>query len=306
MLSRTLAGASLLLAMLATLGPSAFAVPPPVDCGPGTTWDGHQCKLTAVSPGEGGGSSAGVGGGGSGATAPRTCSHLDSEVPCHDTELGWWSSSMGCYVRLTTPQPPADALVWDGRTDGDGAIYDCAVPSPGLLGGSVVYTFWAASAPAGPDPAVMAETAVASMDLKPVSIGIVPEDKPGSVGLVGLPVWLWVANPTAQSWGPITRTASAGGVSVTATAKVSWVRWLMGDGEVVVCRNKGTVYEDRFGKADSPTCGYRYTKQGTYTVRAESHWVVSWSGMGRTGTIPVQVLGSTRITVGELQVLTTR
>ena len=59
------------------------------------------------------------------------------------------------------------------------------------------------------------------MNLRPISIGIVPEDRPGSVGLVGMPVWLWAASPgPAQSWGPITRSASAGGVTVTATAKV--------------------------------------------------------------------------------------
>ena len=52
------------------------------------------------------------------------------------------------------------------------------------------------------------------------------------------------------------------------------MRWLMGDGQVVVCSGPGTVYEDRFGKADSPTCGYTYSKQGVYTVRAESLWRV--------------------------------
>ena len=127
----------------------------------------------------------------------------------------------------------------------------------------------------------------------------------GSVGLVGMPVWLWASSPDAQSWGPITRSASASGVTVTATAKVQRVRWQMGDGAVVVCAGPGTVYEDRFGKTDSPTCGYTYSKQGTYTVRAESQWSVAWSGMGQSGTIPVILNQATTITVGELQVLTT-
>nr|NLI51657.1 hypothetical protein [Propionibacterium sp.] len=120
-----------------------------------------------------------------------------------------------------------------------------------------------------------------------------------------MPVWLWASDPDARSWGPVTRTASAGGETVTATAKVSRVRWLMGDGGVVVCTGPGTAYEDRFGKADSPTCGYTYPRQGTYTVRAESQWSVSWSGMGRSGTIPVMLTQTARVTIGELQVLTT-
>jgi len=165
--------------------------------------------------------------------------------------------------------------------------------------------FWSATTPAAlPDPLVLAQTAIASMNLTPVTIGIVPEDKPGSVGLVGLPVWLWASSPDQHSWGPITRSASAGGFTVTATAKVTKVRWQMGDGGVVVCTGPGTVYEDRYGKSDSPTCGYTYTRQGTYTVRAESTWSVAWSGMGRSGTIPVTLNRATTITVGELQVIT--
>ncbi len=33
------------------------------------------------------------------------------------------------------------------------------------------------------------------MSLRPITIGIVPKAAPGSVGLVGMPVWMWVASP---------------------------------------------------------------------------------------------------------------
>ena len=72
-----------------------------------------------------------------------------------------------------------------------------------------------------------------------------------------------------------------------------------------MCTGPGTVYQDRYGKSDSPTCGYSYSTQGTYTVRAEAQWSVTWSGMGRSGTIPLTLTSSTRITIGELQVITT-
>jgi len=301
MLTRALTAVGLAVGSLLLGAVPAVAANPPVDCGPDAQWDGRQCKITVTNPGRTGAKPL-SGGGSSGQSAPRTCAFGSIPMPCQDAQLGWWSDAKGCYIQLSNPQPPAAAPAWAGHTDG--AIYDCALPRSGSFGG-LQYMFWSASAPAGPDPRVLAQQAVASMNLRPIAIGIVPEDKPGSVGLVGMPVWLWASAPDAQSWGPITRSASASGVTVTATAKVSRVRWLMGDGQVVVCTGPGTVYEDRFGRADSPTCGYTYRKQGTYTVRAESSWQVSWSGMGASGTIPVTLTRPTTITVGELQVITT-
>ena len=297
MLRRALSIGALALVTVLSQAPAAVGAAP-VDCGPDGQWDGAMCHISVTSPGSG----TALGRTGSQDSATRTCAYGSVPMPCEDADLGWWSDSHNCYVQLSAVQPPQSAPVWDGHSDG--AVYDCAMPRSGTFGG-LQYTFWSAVAPAGPDPRVLAQTAIASMNLRPITIGIVPEDLPGSVGLVGMPVWLWASAPNQQSWGPITRSASAGGVSVTATAKVSRVRWQMGDGSVVVCTGPGTVYEDRFGKSDSPTCGYTYSKQGTYTVRAESQWTVSWSGMGQSGTIPVVLNQSTRITVGELQVITT-
>lgn len=230
--------------------------------------------------------------------AARQCSSGGEATPCV-TSMGWWSTDRTCYVQLASPQPPPTDPVWQGHTDG--AIYNCALPGAGTYRS---YPFWAATAPVGPDPRVLAQQVVDSMNLRPVQIGIVPEDAPDAVGLVGLPTWLWVENPDPQSFGPVTRTASAGGITVTATARVQSVRWLMGDGGVVSCAGPGTAYEDRYGTAESPTCGYRYQKQGTYRVQAESSWSVVWSGMGQSGTIPLSLTSSTQITIGELQVLT--
>ena len=46
-----------------------------------------------------------------------------------------------------------------------------------------------------PDPRVLALRAVAAMDLQAIRIGIVPEDKPGRVGVIGLPTWMWAGRP---------------------------------------------------------------------------------------------------------------
>jgi hypothetical protein len=205
---------------------------------------------------------------------------------------------------LVDPQPPKTEAIWGGHTDG--AIYNCithrsvapAGPSPGS-----VIQYWAASAPVPPpDPAVLARQAVASMQLRAIDVGIVPEARPGSVGLVGMPNWMWVENPSQNTWGPITRTASAGGWTVTATARVAQVVWDMGDGQVVTC-GEGTPYEDSFGKKSSPTCGHTYIRQGEYTVTATSQWVITWSGIGQTGTITMDLTRSADLTIGEAQVL---
>lgn len=245
----------------------------------------------------------------SGAAPPsskgRPCTYALADqvktVPCHSKD-GWWSQSEQAYCRAASPQPPMDDPAWAGNTDGQ--IFECTRSlDPRLVG--VVYLVWLAEPPTGapPDPKVLATRAIRTMKLRAVSIGMVPESKPGSVGLVGLPVWMWNASQDAETWGPVTKTASAGAYSVTATARVDKVVWSMGDGQVVVCRTPGTAYRDSFGDDDSPTCGYRYDRQGRYTVRATSYWHVDWAGLGQSGTIPLQFSDSTTITIGEVQVL---
>jgi hypothetical protein len=224
------------------------------------------------------------------------------DLPCRQGR-SWWSNGWNCYVEVADPQPPKSDSSWLGHTAG--TIYACY--DPGLVGTRMTYR-WSAVSPAGPaappDPRVLARRAVALMGLRAIRIGIVPEDRPGAVGIIGLPTWMWVEGPGQSSWGPISRTASAGGYSVTATGSVERVVWRMGDGSTVVCRTPGTAYADSFGKRSSPDCGHTYTRQGTYTVRATSYWVVRWSGMGQSGSIPLSFTQTTVITMGEVQVLT--
>ncbi|WP_238154419.1 hypothetical protein [Ornithinimicrobium sufpigmenti] len=141
------------------------------------------------------------------------------------------------------------------------------------------------------------------MDLQAIEIGIVPEQGPGRVGLIGLPTWMWVQDLDGSTWGPITRTASSGPWSVSATGQVDRIEWDMGDGTVVVCTTPGTPYEDRFEDLDSPDCGHRYQEQGYYPVTATSYWVITWAGMGQSGTIELDLVREGQIVMGEAQVL---
>ncbi|WP_232550065.1 hypothetical protein [Propioniciclava soli] len=154
------------------------------------------------------------------------------------------------------------------------------------------------------DPRAIAEQLLAEMPLQPVAIGIVPEPGPDSMGLVGLPTWMWVSDPGPSTWGPQTRSLTVGGVTVTLQAKVHAIRWVMGDGAVVTCTTPGTPYEDRFGSSDSPTCGHRYTKQGAYAVEASTQWAAEWfASTGESGDFAWEMGSTTTINVGEAQAL---
>jgi hypothetical protein len=294
----------LLSACSAVIGPHTAAPAVPVRCPHGNSYNPRtgKCVIT-VSPTPNEATHLSTTREPVNSESPRRCvsSYSGKEVPCRDGS-SWWSNDRDCYVSLADPQPPKSDPEWEGHTTG--AIYECYSPA---LVGMRMYTFWSATSPPGPaappDPRVLALQAIATMRLRAIGIGIVPEAQAGSVGIVGLPTWMWVANPGQHTWGPITRTASSSGYSVTATAKVQRVVWAMGDGNTVVCTKPGTSYADSFGKRASPDCGYTYTRQGTYTVRATSYWRVTWAGIGQSGTIPLDFTRTAVITMGEAQVL---
>ena len=308
----TVLKAFVVLAVCLSSAPAVALAAPPVSCPPGQTPDPNTgiCVLVAEPPpGPDGPEGPGQPGGddivqpASRATCTDTSRSPAVEVPCSG-ENGWWVQSRQCYAKAANPQPPKSDPLWEGHDFG--AIYGCTRAFDTTVA-PVVVSFWAGAAPgvgAPPDPADLARKAIAQMNLRAVSIGIVPEPGPNRIGLVGLPTWMWAQDAAGSSWGPVTRKVTAGAYSVTATAKVAKVVWAMGDGSTVVCRTPGTPYEDRFGASQSPDCGHQYTKQGRYTVRATSHWSVAWAGIGQSGTIPLTLADSAVITMGEAQVLT--
>ncbi|MFT4217427.1 MAG: hypothetical protein QM619_09635 [Micropruina sp.] len=147
---------------------------------------------------------------------------------------------------------------------------------------------------------VMARTLLARLQLRPITIGLTPK-RQGSMGFVGVPNWLWVQDPARTTYGPAT--ISAGGISLTA--KVELIEWDMGNGDVVRCRNRGTEWFDGMGVKQSPTCGYVYSRQGHFVVRATAHWVARWSGYGQSGAIRLSLTATRPLEIGELQVIIT-
>jgi len=248
-----------------------------------------------------------------------------------------WSPSRGCWVtsdvnyttmakRFAWVISAAAALgysgyfqpggpgwnAFGGAGQTTGAIYYCLDPacSAATAPCDTVDIFWSPGALVSPGQ--LAERAVAAMDLHAPAVGMTGGDPPDHMQYVGLPAWMWAADPGESTTGPITRSAADGGISVTATGVLDKTVWSMGDGVSVTCAGAnapGTPFEARYAGQSSPTCGYTYTRTSAgkpnecFTVTVTSYWTVTWAGGGESGTIPVQVSRSVQKKVGEIQVL---
>ena len=275
------------------------------------TLAGRQCTVTVGGPEQVGGSGASQVG--SKSPSERECTYNGEEITC-TSALGVWSEDRQCFVMRVSPQPPADHAIWEGRDVG--TVYQCVQPNAAFSAGvGHGFWFWApsagdAGAPVLVDPVTLAEEAVERMDLVSPAIGMTPLTA-GAPLLVGMDAWLWIDNAGPHGYGPITRTATAGPVSVTATAEVTKVIWELGDGTTVTCHNAGTPWSPTMGTGPSPTCGHRYRTpsdaepNGTFTVRATAHWQVSWTGAGQSGRITFTMNGERDQPVTEVQVLQT-
>jgi hypothetical protein len=254
-------------------------------------------------------------GSGSGTTE---CWFMGELLPsCKGPNGSTWNGT--CYQGAPLPQfdehPPEGLQIPE-----DGRWHECHAPPgfplepygcPSGMGNNLHFCWWVPAGTETPavDPVDVAWMAVTQMALGPIEVGIVPKSGEDRMGLVGLPTWMWVDDPIENTWGPITRSASSGPVSVNATARARQVLWDMGDGNVVAC-GKGIPYDRSYGIAESPNCGHRYERTSAdqpdeaYHVVATTQWVVEWSGGGMTGTIELDIESDpVPIRVGEMQVL---
>lgn len=221
-----------------------------------------------------------------------------------------WGLLSKTYGYLEPGAEGWNAAGGEGKTTG--SIYVCHHPdcSSATIPCVVVDTFWANDGVVSPGE--VAERAVAAMDLRAPAVGMTGGDPPDHMMLVGVPAWMWAADPGESTTGPITRSAADGGISVTATGVLEKTVWDMGDGVKVTCsgaKAAGTAFETRFGGQPSPTCGYTYQRtsagkpDNAFTVTVTGYWTVTWSGGGESGVITRQVSRSVQKKVGEVQAL---
>jgi hypothetical protein len=223
-------------------------------------------------------------------------------VACDGADGSWWSNDLACWAKPMADPPLMTDPVWEGHTDG--GIYQCQ-PATGdgvSVGVPTMRLIWLVAAPQRlVDPELLAFRALKVMGLRRAGVGTTPSA--GRAGVVGLPTYLWITDPGPSVTGPQTRTATAGAVSVTGTAKVLSMKWSLGNGRNVTCATAGTPYRNSFGSRPSPTCGYTFTAPGSYAISLTTRWRFEWAGGGQNGSYEFSFTTPTAIRMQEVQVL---
>lgn len=306
MLTRTrLAGSSLAAAALML---STLTVAPPAVAAGDAVCEFGACSVVGEAPGSPGGGAPGQGGqfGDKPGVVPinRNFCEVNNGVKVPYSCDVNYDHSRDCIWMNTAEQPPAPA----GAPSPVGAWEECVPPNQLPFGSPPNPTRWMPStvtAEGALTPSAAATQVVAQMELEGIEIGMVPRSvasDPHAMGAVGLPAWMWVKNPdNPRAWGPYTVTRTVDGVEVTATATPQYITWNMGDGQQVVCATGGTPYNERYGREESPSCGYTYDKTGQYDVTAVTTWAVEWSAGGDSGVIQTITRSSQPVVIGELQ-----
>ena len=302
-------------------GPPAAA---DVNCDPIVNADGtftNPCEDEGSGGGPGG--PGGGDGDGGGAGTPRECHHGAETISCSG-EYGSWDGR--CYVRGASPQPEPGSGAWEGHDDGyilECTPYPCAQAGGDLTACEGHSFYWSPDAPprVGLSAEELARRAVTQMQLSTGEVGSTPPSSvttPGSVGAIGLPIWLWIASTAENAVGPISRSASDNGLTVTAMGALDSVEWTLTDENgatrgSVTCRGAnaaGTPYDGRDNAEPSPTCGFGpdlNSTPGSLTLTGTAHWTVDWEGGNQSGQIVVTPPSrSTQVRIGELQVLVGR
>ena len=209
-------------------------------------------------------------------------------------------SAVSFSHRFTTPEGSASTV-----RSGTSVVNGSGVPAVSTatnrctatnVGGSFTYTFGAGvecasfaapspdaptpSRPQRPQPPSPEQIAAALFD-RAISLAPDPdlEVAPGRLGLTGLPSYFWLAEPPR----PLTATANAGPVTITAEAHPSSYVWDFGDGRETTTSRSGRRW--RAGRHGS--IAHSYEIAGRYDLSVEVLWTARW----RTNRGPWRHLG---------------
>lgn len=213
--------------------------------------------------------------------------------------------------------------MWRGNDDG--YILECTPYACAQAGGDLTACeghsfYWSPDAPArvGLSAEELARRVVTQMQLRTGQVGSTPPSStnaPDSVGTIGLPIWLWIANRADNTTGPIEGRDEDNGLVVSAIGTLDRVEWTLTDANgttrgSITCDGAnaaGTPYDGRDSAEPSPTCGFGAdlnSSPGNLTLTGTAYWSVEWQGGDQSGQIPVTAPpSSTQIRIGELQAL---
>jgi hypothetical protein len=103
-----------------------------------------------------------------------------------------------------------------------------------------------------------------------IALAIEPDLRvaPGRIGLTGLPSYFWLADKPR----PVTATAGAGGLTVTAEARPVQFVWDFGDGSDKVTTHSGRRWTQRH----SGNVSHLYETKGRHELGVEVIWEARW------------------------------
>jgi hypothetical protein len=137
------------------------------------------------------------------------------------------------------------------------------------------------------------------------AIGPDPSANPWHIVAIGYPIWLWTPGPDT-----VTSTVTTQGITVSITAHRTATTFDMGDTTTLRCTTMTPYPGPTTPPAESPTCGHRYqqlptTEGAGYTIHATSHWTVTWTALGQTGTFTMTRSATRHIDVAEIHTVVT-
>lgn len=278
-------------------------------------------------PGIGGGSGDAYQGGDRGSVVVVTGSYTPAPAAVGSSGSGAPQSSSSSAGGASAPAAPAgpQQSIFPQGEGTLGVVTPAQMDACGVLAANCVLLAPDVGVPETPpivDVLTVAQMAVTAMQLEPPPICMTPGNgtppPPGITGLVGLWSWMWMCeNQIRESTvGPVTRVASVGAVTVTATAVHAGIVLNPGTGQPPVFCPPGpqVPYADVFLDFPSPSgCSFHLEKSseleggGTFKPSATSNWVVTWTATTpagvQGGVIPQALTSRTEIRIGEMQVL---
>lgn len=234
-----------------------------------------------------------------GAAVSASCGGTVTQSPVADAVRKATTDSGTSTSTIPAPAEPQQRPV---QKSCDDLIQNCPViPEP---------TTAAAPPAPGAPPAIttaILREAATSLTLPPPDpqLGPDPTANPWGVVAVGYPLWLWTPGPDTVAAG-----VTAQGITVGLTARRTTTTFDMGDGTTLQCTTTTPYPGPTTPPTESPTCGYRYLRLPAqpgagYTLRTTTHWTVTWTALGQTGSFPMTRAATRHLDVAEIQSLIT-
>lgn len=127
--------------------------------------------------------------------------------------------------------------------------------------------------------------------------------------LIRMPNQVFAADAGPQTTGPNSASASAGGVTVTATASLVEVMVDAGDGTPSVACTADQLATEQRALEGAGICSVAWERTsyeqpaGVYALTVSSSWEVEWSGGGESGMIPLDLVNSRDVAVRDRAVV---